>query len=252
MLKNKTIIKKIKALKKKASFRPKAKAKMVSGSSRKKKVFLPKPVWQIRHLSDSGTESSVATRISLRQMPLDLPKEYGQDKIIVLVRDPRWIYTYWEIAQNTFDGLKKQLGDKFYSAKIVLRVYDITNISFDGTNARSSFDVSINEYTNNCYIETSAPGESFCVDLGYLLPDGKFLTIVRSNLVRMPSEGASDTTDEEWLVPDEMFARLYGMGFGLGRSSPVGKTWQDKVKHILSSKISGSADIASRHYLLRS
>ena len=37
------------------------------------------------------------------------------------------------------------------------------------------------------------------------------------------------------MIPDDMFARLYGMGFGLGRSSPVGKAWQERVRQVLSS-----------------
>jgi hypothetical protein len=38
------------------------------------------------------------------------------------------------------------------------------------------------------------------------------------------------------MIPEDMFARLYGMGFGLGRSSPVGKAWQERVrKQLISS-----------------
>jgi hypothetical protein len=38
------------------------------------------------------------------------------------------------------------------------------------------------------------------------------------------------------MIPEHMFARLYGMGFGLGRSSPVGKAWQERVrKQLISS-----------------
>lgn len=180
-----------------------------------------------------------------RQMPLELPGQYGEDKITVLARDPRWIYAYWEITPKAFDGVRKRLGEEFNSAKMALRVYDVSNIDFNGSNAHVFFDISINQYADNWYIETGGPGKSFCVDVGYLLPAGRFITIVRSNAVRMPVEGPSGITDEEWMVPEDMFARLYGMGFGMGRSSPVGKAWQEKIKHVLFSGIPGSPGIAS-------
>jgi hypothetical protein len=42
------------------------------------------------------------------------------------------------------------------------------------------------------------------------------------------------------MIPDEMFSKLYGMGFGLGKSSPVGGVWR---KGIVSSP--GIASMAS-------
>jgi len=31
------------------------------------------------------------------QQPRELPKEYGETKIVLLVRDPEWVFAYWEI-----------------------------------------------------------------------------------------------------------------------------------------------------------
>ena len=180
-----------------------------------------------------------------RIMPQDLPYQYDQDKIILQVRDPWWVHAYWEIRQSTLERLKGELRDEFYRAKRTLRVYDVSHIIFNGTNAHSSFDIQINEQANSWYIDTAGPGRSWCVDLGLLLPDGRFITIVRSNTVHTPIEGPSWITDEEWMIPDDMFARLYGMGFGLGRSSPVGKAWQERVKQVLFSGVLASPGITS-------
>jgi len=185
-----------------------------------------------------------ATRIR-RTLPQDLPYQYDQDKIVLQVRDPWWIHAYWEIRQSTLERLRNELKDEFYRAKRTLRVYDVGHIIFNGTNAHRSFDIQINEQANNWYIDTAGPGRSWCADLGLLLPDGGFITIVRSNTVHTPIEGPSWITDEEWMIPDDMFARLYGMGFGLGQSSPVGKAWQERVKQVLFSGVLASPGIAS-------
>jgi len=177
----------------------------------------------------------------IRFMPQDLPYQYDQDRVVLQVRDPRWVHTYWELRGQTLDQLKNRFGDDFRRSKKVLRVYDVTNIIFNGSNANSFFDIQINDFANSWYIDTGGPGRFWCVDLGLMLPDGRFITIVRSNIVQTPLEGPSWVTDEEWMIPEDMFARLYGMGFGLGRSSPVGGAWQERLKQgLFSSGLSSS------------
>lgn len=170
----------------------------------------------------------------------ELPSVYGRDKMVLLVRDPWWIYAYWEIKDSTWGKFKSELKDEFYKAKRVLRVYDVSNIIFNGLNAHKFFDIQIREFANNWYIDVGTPGRSWCVDLGLILSDGKFINLVRSNVVEAPLDGPSWITDEEWMIPDDMFAKLYGMGLGLGRSSPAGGVWR---KGIISSP--GIASMAS-------
>jgi len=170
------------------------------------------------------------------QFPRELPGGYGRNKIVLQVRDPWWIHAYWEVTAATFDGLRDRLNDAFYSAKRVLRVYDISNIIFNGANAHRFFDIEIDAHANNWYIDTQGPGKSWCVDFGLRLPDGQFITVVRSNTVHTPLEGPSWITDEEWMIPEDLFNRLYGMGVGFG-SSPVKlkQAWQERIKHELGS-----------------
>jgi uncharacterized protein len=197
------------------------------------------PSFQETAIANTKFSHSEST-YSVRTMPQELPSSYDQDKIILQVRDPRWVHSYWELRGQTIDGLKSRLGDDFYRAKKVLRVYDVTNIMFNGANANSFFDIQINDYANSWYIE-AGPGRSWCVDLGLMLANGRFITILRSNVVQTPLDGPSGITDEEWMIPEDMFARLYGMGFGLGRSSPVGGAWQERLKQgLFSSGLSSS------------
>jgi len=170
-----------------------------------------------------------------RRVMEDLPAGYHEDKIVLQVRDPRWLHSYWELRHETLEGLRQRLGVFFYSAKMILRVCDVSYINFDGKNANSFFDIEINPDASSWYIDTKGPGRSWCVDLGLRLASGKFITIIRSNTVHTPIEGPSGISDEEWMVPDDIFARLYGLGFGLGQSSPVGKAWQERVKKVLFS-----------------
>ena len=159
----------------------------------------------------------------------ELPSQYGVDKIVLMVRDPWWLHAYWELKNSTLERLKFELKDEFYKAKRILRVYDVTNIIFNGTNANRFFDIQIDDFASSWYIDAGAPGRFWCIDLGLILSNGRFITILRSNVVQSPLDGPSWITDEEWMIPDDMFARLYGMGFGEGKSSPLGKDWRGRI-----------------------
>lgn len=165
-----------------------------------------------------------------REMPQELPFGYNVDRLVLQVRDPWWLHVYWEVTGSTIESYRQRLGGNYNSARMMLRVYDVSQINFDGTNAHRHFDITIQLDARNWYIDVGGPGRSWCVDLGLLLSDGRFITILRSNTVTTPLDGPSWITDEEWMIPDELFARLYGLGVGFGKSSPVGKGWLEKIK----------------------
>lgn len=216
--------------------KPKEKIKAYAPPSPKKEIFSSEEVIIERQKFFHPQESSAAAQGARQELPLC----YDRDMIALQVRDPRWLYSYWELRHSTVERLKNELKERFHNARLILRVYDVSLIIFDGSNAHSFFDVDINGLCGSWYIE-AAPDKSWCVDLGFKLRDGSFLKLLRSNTVHTPSEGPSCITDEEWMVADNDFARLYGMGFGFGKSSPIGKNWQKRIKKMLISR-----DISSR------
>ena len=125
-----------------------------------------------------------------RAMPQELPGGYGEDKIVLQVRDPWWLHSYWEVRGDTIERIRQELGDSFYSAQRTLRVYDVSLLFLTGI-MRIGFDVAIGHDANSWYIDTGGPGRSWCVDYG-LKFDGRFITIVRSNVVMTPLEGPSE------------------------------------------------------------
>jgi hypothetical protein len=149
----------------------------------------------------------------------NIPENYNETRIALLVRDPYWLYCYWEIDAETRNRLSQKFGG-FYQIPLILRVYDITNVSFDGTNSNNYFDVKINSNSKNWYINVANPNCTFCVDIGFVQNDGIFYKIARSNVVTTPRDNVSDVIDEEWMVIEEDFRRLYRLaGMGQGNSS---------------------------------
>lgn len=150
----------------------------------------------------------------------ELPHCYGVDRMVLLARDPHWIFAYWEITVTKQDEFTNNFGPEAWSATHpVLRVYDITGVDFNGKNALSYTDIHISESTDNWYVQVGKPDRSFCVDLGRMFPDGHFITLLRSNPVTTPRASLSDRMDEEWMWIEGLY-RTIGK-FQFGTSSPM-------------------------------
>ena len=157
-----------------------------------------------------------------KQEEFNFPYGYGDNKIVIIVRDPWWVFAYWEIAQHKENEVKSQIGQKGLNpVKSILRVYDVTDIDFNGKNAHNFFDIDLTGLANNWYINVGSPNRSWIVDIGILADNNDFFVLARSNCVRTPRFGMSDVIDEEWMCLDDDYWRMFGLsgGFGIGKGS---------------------------------
>jgi uncharacterized protein len=129
-----------------------------------------------------------------------LPDSYNKDKLVFMVRDPKWGFVYWEITESKIQQHGLSAVEKY------LRCYDITE-SGSPENAGSIFDIRINDLTNNWYINFPDSNRTYIIDYGYF-KDGKFVTVIRSNAATLPRDAISDQVDLEWMLPDDMYQYL--------------------------------------------
>ncbi len=156
------------------------------------------------------------------EQPYAIPTGYGEDRIVLLVKDPWWIYAYWEVRPETERAVRHQLLPReIPGLQSILRVYDVTGIDFPTQPAHRTFDISLSGLATNWYIQTNAPDREFLVELGLLTGQGRFLRLVRSNRVRTPRFGPSEVIDEQWMTTDELYWKLFGaasIGFGASQA----------------------------------
>lgn len=155
----------------------------------------------------------------LEESEFELPPSYNETAVVLLVRDPYWIYAYWDFRAE----LKAELSRMFEGwekVPLTLRVYNLSRRK-PGTGEPEFFDISVNHFANNWYINVGEPGREYQVDLGYYSLDGKFRLLARSNMVTTPRDSISQVIDEEWMIVEEKFRRLYRLagGAGWGESS---------------------------------
>lgn len=129
-----------------------------------------------------------------------LPVEYGEDRITLMTVDPWKLFAYWEVREDTLSKVKGTL---------VLRVYDVTGIYFDGKNANIVFDIPAHKRVGDSYIGVG-PGRDFIVDIGAVSRKGDFIAVARSNKVTTPAIKAAK---EEGVLPEEMYGPVPAVGY---------------------------------------
>jgi hypothetical protein len=150
------------------------------------------------------------------------------------------MHVYWEISREALLKAKKALKAEWADARSILRIYDVTGIDFNGTNANSSFDIEISGGADNWYINTGVPNRTYCVEIGLLSGSGRFVALARSNRATTPRDAPSDATDEEWMIPDWEFEKIYALsgGFNVGAGSLELKEMMEKA---LGAEVSSGA-----------
>ncbi|MDS1028960.1 DUF4912 domain-containing protein [Bacillota bacterium LX-D] len=123
---------------------------------------------------------------------------YLKSNIVLLIKDPYWLYTFWEISpsdQESFDKIKKEHLD-FSISDLILRIYNISQGSINAP----YFDLLVENNLSDYYIRVN-PGNKYFVEIGYQV-EGIFFALARSNQVTTPACSISANIDPNW-VPDK-------------------------------------------------
>lgn len=176
----------------------------------------------------------------------ELLKTYGDTKVVILPKDPVWIFAYWEFSFDKFGELSRQYNGDFDSSAFVIRVYDVTGIDFNGSNANKYFDIHANYDSLSWYINVGEYNRSWIVDVGFILKNGKFISVARSNLLKMPAYGSSDIADELWGTLKFDFKKF--LKKNIGSSNTTVKNMKEfwKITELPSSKSFASSRLLSK------
>ena len=122
----------------------------------------------------------------------EIPEAYNENYLVLMVRDPYCLFAYWELTGEQRNLVAGEFGCGWGEVPLLLRLYDVTGINFDGRNAHKFRDLSVHALANNFYLQEIEANRSYCVDLGVITPDGRFVTLLRSNIIATPRDTLAD------------------------------------------------------------
>lgn len=132
-----------------------------------------------------------------------LPFFYGKDRLVLLLRDPYWLYAYWELTGETLNYYRQKFHNYGWDGSIpMLRVYRFPAGLQALEQPEITFDIELDPRSDNWHINVGMPNRTYYVELGKKLPGGEFIPIMRSNIISTPRDSASDIIDENWRLFD--------------------------------------------------
>lgn len=123
-----------------------------------------------------------------------LPEQYNEDRLLLLVRDPRTVFVAWELRSETVAGVS-------HSCPLSLRLFERT----PGGGSILCNQVAVSA-TGSMYLVHDRPGSTFHAELG-LGNDEHFTPLLTSRPVRTPTGRESDRIDSDWTTIDEVVER---------------------------------------------
>jgi hypothetical protein len=112
------------------------------------------------------------------------PESYGVNRVRLLVRDPEWVFAYWDVSPETMKGLTKSLGERALAlSRLTLRVLDPVSGGMS--------DILLPPGARWWYIRTDAARRTYRAEIGITLPSGEFRQLAESNAVVTPRVGPS-------------------------------------------------------------
>ena len=156
------------------------------------------------------------------------PPPPSTDHIALLMITPHRAHIYWSIMKKSLDGLRKKLGRKSEHAALAVRVYDVTDIIFDGLNAHAFFDLDVRNNPGNYYFRIERPGRNHLAEAGLRCTDGSFYKIARSGTTFFDLDRASGNYSTEGLF----------VGGAINKTFPVNNIFDAPAYEMMNRELS--------------
>ena len=114
-----------------------------------------------------------------RMFPIPL----SSDHLSLLMVNPRLGHVHWKVREESLKEMLPGREDRFSGVPIVVRIYDVTDIVFDGSNAHSFLDLDVSALTGNHYFKVGTPARNYLAEIGLRGRNGSFAAVARSNTI---------------------------------------------------------------------
>ncbi len=132
-----------------------------------------------------------------------LPTSYGDDRLVLLARDPGTVFAYWDLAPG-FDH-----PPHGRDAHLVLRIEDLTLLDFQAARPWRQQDFEVEGLVGSRYVEVAHSAGTYRAQLGWRYGDGGFVGRVHSAIVTTPRAETPGHEPLRWMT-----VRVEGAGRG--------------------------------------
>lgn len=124
------------------------------------------------------------------EVPAWLPGT-GRSRVQVVPVSSMEAWASWHVNRRDWDRAAEWLGEDATSASLVLRLWDISAIAFQGANAHRDWDQELQFGERTRLLRLDRSGLSLAVALGVRSARGIFLPLARASLLHLPPDDPS-------------------------------------------------------------
>jgi hypothetical protein len=218
-----------------AKARPAAKAKPRAAAPSRPAVrrlrakIVAEPLPSATGWSDLGEQERVgalkfgapATGRGFDEQRFLFPRNYEVNRVRLVVRDPEWLFAYWDVNPRAFDGIRREMGERAMAlSRLTIKVADP-----DGGPA----EIILLPYGARSWYVRIDPGHTrYFAELGITLPSGEFRALAQSNVVVLPRVGPSPDPAQRSLGFRDAWAARGDLATGVGDApSSAASDWID-------------------------
>ncbi|MFB2838991.1 DUF4912 domain-containing protein [Floridanema evergladense] len=139
-------------------------------------------------------------------VPPVVPAPIPRSRLVLASRNNREAYAYWEVPDRVKEEMRQKGGQK-----MKLRLYDVTGIDMDHQKPHSVEEFNCSEQQQDLHLPIAHLDRDYIAELGYLTSDNGWLSVVRSNHLRISSDQLAEA---DWEIPEAAIAAA-AAGVGL-------------------------------------
>jgi len=146
---------------------------------------------------------------------LELPLRYNETSATLLLRDPSWVFCFWDLEDKKADEIRNTPGFQ----GLVLRVVELNSKHYEKDNILDYFDIPIKFSDYRRYVNLPSEDTWYCVEIRALVEEQDYL-IIRSNIIETTREYITAPHDNRNSHSDELI-RLSGFTDEFGETHGV-------------------------------
>ena len=157
---------------------------------------------------------------------LELPLRYNETKITVLLRDPSWIFCYWDLEDKKLAEVENTPG----FGGLVFRIVELDTKEYHEDSVLDYFDIPIKSTDFRRYVNLPSEDTFYCAEIRAVVDEDDYL-IIRSNIIETTREYVTAPHENDITKSSELI-RLSGFSAEFGDAHGV-SGYQDIPQRII-------------------
>lgn len=119
-----------------------------------------------------------------------LPQSYGENRVVLLPRDPWWLYAYWDLREDTLRAARERGG-----CRLLLRLHELGGAGAGELIAEQELP----DAARSWYLNVPRPRSAYRAEIGMRTEHGEFLLLAASNAAVAPPAAPSTVVQDEFV-----------------------------------------------------